>query len=319
MTTVITGGSGFIGGYALQKLLARGERVVNADIRPVGGEQEWYLGADAEKVENLQCDITSLSSMVETLRGADRVIHMAGLIWGDHRRLLDLNLNGTLNVLEAARLLGIRKVVTFSSIGVLAPAQYEPLDTRHPVLLPDEPPFNGFYSAAKIASEASAWAYTTTFGMDVTVVRPCTVYGFGEPPALRIRPMIIDALEGRPTRFPDGGRVGRSYTHAADVAEVAVLAAFHETPPGGDRIFFAGAEGPLVTQGEIAELVTELIPGADIEIADVLTPAQEREARYRRDVDISHTKEQLGFEAQFPTLRDGLIDSVERYRALLAQ
>lgn len=316
MTTIVTGGSGFIGSYILRDLLARGEEAVSADVRPIGGEQEFFLQRDSAKVRHVSTDVTDLSSVIEGLRGADRVIHSAGVMWGDHRRVLQLNLQGTLNVLEASRLLGIRKVVCFSSVGVLAPAQYEPLDTRHPLLLPDVPPFNGFYSASKIATEALSWAYTTTFDMDVTVVRPCTVYGFGESPALRIRPMIIDALAGRPTRYPDGHGIARSYTHAADVAQVATLAAFHETPEGGDRIFFAGTDGPTVTLGEIGSLVGELIPGADIELGTEVTPAAIREAKYRRSVNITSTCEQLGYKPAFPTLKDGLADSVERYRAL---
>ncbi|MET0323970.1 MAG: NAD(P)-dependent oxidoreductase [Ilumatobacteraceae bacterium] len=316
----MTGGAGFIGSFVHLDLLAREEQVVNADVRPLGVEQAWLLGSDAQRVTHAPCDVTDLSAVIEAFRNAkpDRVIHTAGVMWGDHRRIIELNLHGTLNVLEACRLLDINKVVCFSSIGVLAPAQHERLDTRHPVLLPDVPPFNGFYSLTKISAEAAAWAYTTTFGMDVTVIRPCTVYGFGESPALRIRPMIENALASRPTRFADGRDIGRSYTHAADVADVAVRAAFHETKPGGDRIFFAGTDGPLVTLGQVAEIVADLVPDADIEIGAETTEAGAREQQYRRAVDITSTREQLGYSPRFLDLRDGLADSVDRYRAYLS-
>jgi len=318
VTTVVTGGAGFIGSYILANLLDRGESAASADVREIAGEQRTYLGPRTGMVKHIPCDVTSLSSVLEGLQssGADRVIHSAGVMWGDHRRVLELNLQGTLNVLEACRLLQINKVVCFSSVGVLAPAQYEPLDTSHPLLLPQVPPFNGFYSASKIAAEATAWAYTTTFGMDVTVVRPCTVYGFGESPALRIRPMLENALAGEPTRFPDGREVARSYTHAADVAEVAVLSAFHNTGEDEHRIFFAGTDGPLVTLGEIAQMVEELVPGADISLEPELTEAQTREGHYRRPVDITTTREQLGFKPKFASMQEGLSDSVDRYRAL---
>lgn len=316
MATVVTGGAGFIASFVHEKLLARDERVLSADVRPISGEQAWMLRDDIDRIEHVGCDVTDVATLVEAFGKVrpDRVIHTAGVMWGDHRRMMELNLRGTMNVLEACRLLDIPKVVCFSSIGVLAPAQYEPLDTRHPVMLPDVAPFNGFYSVTKVAAEGLAWAYTTTFGMDVTAIRPCTVYGFGESPALGIRPMIENSLDGRPTRVPQNRGVARSYTHASDVAEVAVLSAFHPTGPGEDRIFNAGTDGPMVTVGEIADIVTDLIPGADIEVGAEMNAAGTREQAYRRTIDITSTREQLGYAPQYPKMRDGLADTVDRYR-----
>ena len=225
-----------------------------------------------------------------------------------------VNLQGTLNLLEAARLTGVSKFVFFSSVGVLPPAQYEPLDVRHPVLLADKPPFNGFYSASKLSGEAACWAYLERYGLDFVVVRPCTVYGFGESPALRVRPMIEDALTGRPTRIRTGLTVARSYTHAADVATVAVLAAMQSAEVVEDRVFFGGTDGPMVTLGEIADIVRGLVPSADIEIGPELTDRERREGLYRRPVSIENARQQLGYEPRFPTMAEGLSDSVDKYR-----
>lgn len=319
MSTLVTGGSGFIGAYVVRELLRRDERVINADLRPPSGEQAWLIGERAQDVEFVSCDITDLASVVEVVHRVrpTRVIHVAGLILGEPRTLMRVNLDGTLNVLEGCRLFDVEKFVTLSSVGVLAPAEYEPLDVRHPLYTSSEPPFNAFYSASKIGAEAACWAYQTTYGLDFTVIRPVTIYGFGEGRGLRV--LIEDALAGRSTRIPTGRAVARSWTHASDVAKAIVLAAFHKTPPGGDRIFFGGTDGPCVTLGEIGQIVMELIPGADIEYGDRLSDREQHEMRFRRRVNIDNAREQLGYEPQFSNVRDGLAETAQNYLAYLAE
>lgn len=316
MTTLITGGSGFLGSYIIPELLARGEEVVNGDLRDISGEQAWLLGEAREKVRFVPFDVTDMASMVEALVAVrpDRVIHTAGLMVGEHRRILSVNLTGTLNLLEACRIAGVKKFVFFSSVGVLPPAQYEPLDVRHPVLLPDQAPFNSFYSASKLAGELTCWAYKERFGMDFAVIRPCTVYGFGEGPNLGIRPMIENALAGRPTRIASGESLARSYTHAADVAAVTVLATLQPAEAVKDHIFFGGTDGPMQTLGEIAGIIRNIIPGADIEVGSELTDSQRREGIYRKRVNIDNAREQLGYDPRYRDMADGLAATVEKYR-----
>jgi len=321
MTTLITGGSGFLGSYIIPDLLSRGEDLVNGDVRDIGGEQAWLLGKDRERVKFAPLDVTDFASAMEVLMTVrpERVIHTAGLMGGEPRRIMQVNLHGTLNLLEASRLTGVKKFVFFSSVGVLPQAMYEPLDVKHPVLLPDKAPFNSFYSASKLSGEATCWAYKERYGLDFAVVRPCTVYGFGEMLATRSRQMIEKALAGRPTRIPTGSSVARSYTHAADVARVAVLAALQPPEKVQDRIFFGGMDGPMLTLQEVADVIKAQIPSADIEIGSDLTDAERREGLYRRRINIDNAREQLGYEPRFSDMAEGLADCIEKYRAWSSQ
>ena len=228
-----------------------------------------------------------------------------------------MNFGGLLHVLEAARLFDVGRVVNFSSIGVLPAVQYEPIDAAHPIILPREGPGSGFYGAAKAAGEAFAFAYQQGFGLDVRTIRPSAVYGFGMQWPLYVKPMVEGAIRGEPVRFDTGGPFPRDYTHVADVA--SLTAAVLRAPDDADRVFFAATGQPLVTAAEVAGIVRELVPGADIEIADALGPNDHLELRYRGQISIANARQQLGWEPAHAAVRDGVREYIERYRRFLGE
>jgi len=108
---------------------------------------------------------------------------------------------------------------------------------------------------------------------------------------------VEPAVRGEPVRLASGGRLPRDYTHVLDVA--ALTARVVDCPEDADRIFYAATGGPLVTAAQAAKLVSELVPGSSIEIADLMTPEDEAEASFRGVISIESSRAQLGWTPRF--------------------
>jgi nucleoside-diphosphate-sugar epimerase len=320
---LVTGGTGFIGSYVARALLEAGRRVIAFDVRGLTPEGRFVL---AERADELIVEEGSVDDWVRVLhvvkehRPAD-VVHLATItnpvyLFTNPMPGVQVNFLGTIHILEAARLFDIRRIVYFSSIGVLPAKQYEPIDGAHPIFLPREAVPTGVYGASKIAGEAFCFAYNQAFGTDFRTIRPSAVYGFGMQWPIFVKPMVEGAVRGEVVSFESGGPFPRDYTHASDVASLA--AALVEAPDDVDRVFYGATGHPLVTAAEVARIVMELVPGSRIEIPDVLTEADQMELPYRGQLSIQNARDQLGWEPRFADVRDGLADYVERFRAFLA-
>lgn len=325
-TVLVTGGSGLIGSYVLRRLAERGDTVVNFDAREPEAEAAWWLKPVADQVHFVAGGVDAwgdLVAAVQTYR-PDTIVHIAAVVnlpLLNKRPALakDINFGGTFNVLEAARLFRIGRVVYFSSIGVLPAIQYQPVDVAHPVFMGTEGPGGGFYAAAKVASEAFCWAYHQAFGVDFIILRPSAVYGFGMRYPIYIKPMVENAVRGLPTRFERGREFPRDYTHVADVAQATLKAVDIPAEAVVDRTFYAATGRPLVTAGQVAEVVKKLIPGADIQIGSGLSEADMIEIRYRGVLSIDNAREQLGYEPEFADLERGVANYIQWYRQYLAE
>jgi UDP-glucose 4-epimerase len=320
---LVTGGTGFIGGYVVRALLETGRRVVAFDVRGYSGEGRFLLGDLIEQViveEGSIDDWARVFHVVNRHRPVD-IVHLATItnpvfLFTNPLPGVRVNFEGTVNVLEASRIFDIRRVVYFSSVGVLPEKQYEPIDAAHPIFLPQRAVPTGVYGASKIASEAFCFAYNQAFGTDFRTIRPSAVYGFGMQWPIFVKPMVEGAVRGEPVMFESGGPFPRDYTHASDLGSLAV--ACLDSPDDADRIFYGATGEPLVTAGEVAKIVMELVPGSQIEIADVLTDADQMELPYRGLLSIEPNRTQLGWEPRFKKIRDGLADYIDRYRSFLA-
>jgi len=325
-TILVTGGSGFISSYILRLLAERGDRVINLDVKEPGPEAAWLLKPVRDAIQFVQGGVDNWSGIVAAVEKhrPDAIIHTAAitnpvLLSRQPSIALKVMVEGTFNVLEAARIMGISRVVYLSSIGVLPAVQYQPIDVNHPVLLATEGPGSSFYGAAKVGAEAFCWAYHQSFGLDFITLRPSAVYGFGMQWPLFVKPMVENSLRGLPTRFENGREFPRDYTHAADVAQLAVKAADLPADQVRDRVFYAATGRPLVTAGQVADTVKQLIPGADIEIGSGLSENDLLEIRYRGVLSIQNAQEQLGYQPQFGDIRAGIEDYMTLYRRYLAE
>ncbi len=326
MKVLVTGGLGFIGGYIVRELVARGADVTvlargkttSDDMRFVLRDHAKHFATETGTVEQLD----ALQAVFERTR-PDAVVHSASnvevnALFHDPYLAFTTNVTGTLNVLEAARRTGVKRVVDRSSIGVLPSIRYQPIDANHPVLLAREGPGIGAYGAAKASGELFGFAFQRAYGLDVRIVRPSAVYGFGMQwhSANYMKQFVEPAVRGEVVRVPSGGRLPRDYTHVIDVATLTVRVL--DATDDADRIFFAATGGPLVTAAQAAKLVEELIPGSSIEVADVMTEEDEMEASFRGVISIDNARAQLGWEPRYASLPEGIQQYIDAYREFLA-
>jgi len=321
---LVTGGLGFIGGYVVRELATEGRDVV-ALTRGTTTSPEMlsFLGGSRFTTETGSVeDLDALVALFERTRPA-AVIHSASnvdvaTLFHEPYQAFKTNVTGALNVLEAARRTGVRRVVDISTIGVLTSNQYQPIDANHPVLLAREGPGSGAYGAAKASGELFAFAFQRAYGLDIRIVRPSAVYGFGMRwhSANYMKQFVEPAVRGEPVSIASGGRLPRDYTHVMDVA--SLTARVLDCDDGADRIFYAATGGPLVTAAEAAKLVSELIPGSHIEVSAVMTAEDEMEASFRGVISIENARKQLGWTPRYASLREGIQQYIDAYRDYLA-
>ncbi len=321
---LVTGGAGFAGSYIIRQLLDDGYEVVVYDLGDFRPESRFVVGADADRIplERGSIDLwPRLFEVVQRYRPGG-IVHAAnvmdtGLLDRNPLMALTVNVHGAVNVMEAARLLDSDRVILFSSVAVHSQKLYEPIDANHPTIMARVGPI-GAYGAAKVAAEAFSYAYRQSFGLDTRVIRPSALYGFGMSwfAPNYVKNIVEPAVLGEPVRLSSGGPVPRSYVHAADMA--ALVSAVLAGPDDADQVFYAATDGPLRTGGDVARIVRDLVPGADIEIGDTMTESDRAELPMRGVISIDHARRQLGYEPRFMALEDGIADYIERFRAFLA-
>ncbi|MGH9837535.1 MAG: NAD-dependent epimerase/dehydratase family protein [Blastocatellia bacterium] len=321
-TILVTGGSGFIGSYVLRALAERGDRAINFDVRPPGPEAAWYLNPVADRVPFVQGSIDELADLVQAVKQYEpaAIVHIGAIVHDLPRQpqlALRVNVGGTVQVLEVMRIFGLRRLVYFSTIGVLTARQYEPIDARHPVMTATDGPGVGFYAASKVASEVFCWSYRQSFGTDFITIRPSAVYGFGQQVPNFIKPMVENAVRGAPSHFATGGPLPRDYTHVLDVTQLTLAALDVPAAEVRDRIFYGATGEPLNTAADVAEIVKRVVPGAQIEIGSGIAEEDQLEMRFRGRLSIDNAREQLGYRPRFLRLEDGVAEYIQSYRQFL--
>jgi nucleoside-diphosphate-sugar epimerase len=322
--TLVTGGAGFVGSYVVRALLDAGRDVLVVDVRDFAPEGRFVVGDTAERLAFEQASVDDRAlvfDLVERFR-PEEIVHMAMILDPVHLARardggLSVNVGGTVNMLEATLAYGVRRLVNFSSIGALPKVQYEPIDAAHPLVLAGSGPGTAFYGAHKVAGEVLCFAYQRALGIDFRTIRPSAVYGLGMNrfPG-PIKDLVEGAVRGEQVRFEQGGRHPRDYTHAADIA--GLVLAVLEGPDDADRIFYGATGEPLVTTTEVAELVNELVPGADVAIGEELSEAEIPVMQLRGRLSVENAREQLGWEPEYRSIRDGIVRYADDYRAFLA-
>jgi nucleoside-diphosphate-sugar epimerase len=322
---LVTGGTGFIGSYVAQRLLALGHSVTVTDLQAPGPEARFVLG---EHLAALRCELipvqdeAGMAALIGEL-APRAIVHIAAIVdpvklLSRPRDALAVNVDATVALLDAAAALDREpRFLLFSSAGVLPATRYEPVDVDHPVLLATEGAGTGAYGASKIASEAFAFAYHRGCGLDIRIIRPSAVYGFGMRFPLKLRPLVEAAVDGREEHLPFGGAMRRDYTHVEDIADLAI--AVLGGPEEADRIFYGATGEPLVSPSEIAAAIRELVPGAAVSVGREPDPGEAWDRGERGRLSIENARRQLGFEPRYTKVRDGLMRYLEMQRAFRAE
>lgn len=323
-TTVVTGATGFLGPHVLRALLDSGRRVVALDVHPFRPEGQFILGEDIARIPFEAGSVADAARTFDIIRKyrPNEIVHMGTIIDPEYLMKnrasgIQVNVLGTVNVLEASIAFDVDRIVNFSSIGVLPGVAYQPVDSNHPVLLASKGPGTDFYGATKVASEALCYAYHQALGVDFRTIRPSAVYGLGMNVWVGpIKAMVEGAARGESQRIPFGGSHPRDYTHARDVASLvlAVLTA----PSDADRVFYAATGSPLVSASEIAAIVAGMVPDVEISIGSELAEGEEAVVGLRAQLSIENARRQLEWEPTYRSIRDGIAQYLEHYRAFLA-
>ena len=257
MKVLVTGGAGLIGRHIIDELLNQGIDVVSFDASGMGDPPPHTTSiiGDIRDAELLSREVQH--------RGIERIIHCAAMLQATCEEepsvAVAVNATGTVNVLEAARRAGVRRVVLASSVAVYGRTRYSPMDENHPC----EPA--GIYASAKLLGEHLARAYERQAGMEVFTIRFGLVYGPGgvrsKGVAAEFRDIVRGAVRERRVTIPRAEQIV-PLTYVSDAATGAVLACL-KTPTPRHRIYNVSGDGCSLS--EIAGLLCRLYPGTEVE------------------------------------------------------
>ena len=313
---LVTGAGGFIGSHLTEELARRGAKVralVHYNARNHWGFLENLEPALARRVEVVSGDVTDPHCVSSVTEGSEVVFHLAALIaipysYRAPASYVSTNVVGTLNVLEASRRHGVRKLVHTSTSETYGTAQYTPIDEKHP--LQGQSP----YSASKTGADQLAESYFRSFGLPVAICRPFNTFGPRQS-ARAVIPAITVQLLQEPPRLALGSlEPYRDFNYVADTVE-GFLAVAASSKSVGEIINIGSGRG--VTIGQTAKLIMKLT-GRRAEIKTEsrrMRPA--RSEVFKLLCDNSKARKLLGWKPRF-TLEQGLVRTIDYIKANLA-
>lgn len=261
---LVTGADGFIGSHLVEELLNEGHDVRAFVYYNSFNTWGWLDTLPKEKLEQIDVftgDIRDPNGVREAMKGIDEVYHLAALIaipfsYHSPDSYVDTNIKGTLNILQAAKDLGTKRILVTSTSEVYGTAQYVPIDELHPYQ--GQSP----YSATKIGADRLAESFYRSFNMPITIVRPFNTFGPRQS-ARAVIPTIITQLLSGETEIKLGSLTPtRDFNFVKDTAR-----GFIEIAKSDATI---GEEINIATQEEISierlaeELIKQINPEAKI-------------------------------------------------------
>lgn len=296
MNILVTGGQGYIGKYIVKKLLEQKHRVIDY-CRETGRSY------DKEHII-VTGELYDIPRLLQVLKkySVDRIIHTAGqshpvVSVEAPLQTVEANINGTIGVLEAARLSGIKRVVLFSSEAAYGnqPTEHIGLDVP---LYPRTP-----YGVTKAACEMFGRAYNWSYGMECISIRCGQVYGPGHITQEYIRDAIKAGLRGEKYVLPYGKEYKIQLIHVEDIADLSICACFTKT--FNDKAVYNGTSGYQPYFEEVLEMLKTMIDGFEYEIGPGGV-GRDKQGLF----DISDTINDLGYEPKV-SLEDGLKSYIE--------
>jgi nucleoside-diphosphate-sugar epimerase len=318
MHILVTGGAGFLGGYVMAALAKQGHKAFAYDIASPSAET---LAAAPEIAASFRSgQIGDIARLFDVCRSEkiEAIVHTAGIVGLEVSlqqpvAIYQTNVMGQVNVCEVARQLQMRRVVFVSSNAAYHKGSGGSLvETDSVFSIRDGNPA-GHYGTSKMAAEAVGLAYATFQDLDFISLRVTAIYGFGMRSPMYIKPMVENAVLGRPTRFATGGLMKRDYTHVLDCSDGILAALQAPRWTAGEQRVINIASGRARTAAEVAKIVRDTIPGADIEIGDALTPLEEQNVRMRASLDVAAAKRLLNWSPKWP-LEAGISEYAEAFR-----
>lgn len=294
MRVLVTGGSGFIASHIVDKLRERGVvvRVFDMVYPTFRSDIEYYQGS-----------ILDLDHMRMAMNQVDAVMHLAAVadvkdVFQEPHYSEGINVRGTINVLEAMRRTGVKRIIYGSTTWVYSDVESERVDETTPLRAPSH-----LYTATKITGEYYCQAYSSLYGLETTILR----YGIPYGPRARagaVIPIFVEkALRGEPITIAGDGSQYRKFVYVEDLAEGNVLAL---KPIAKNKIYnLDGMEKVSIRQ--IAETIQKILGDVRIEYV----PARPGDFS-GKEISSQKALEELGWQPR-TTFEEGVRRYIEWY------
>jgi len=310
-TTLITG-LGLVGTSYAQHALKRGENIVFYDLAPRKDFLAHKLGS--ANVAVVHRDVRDLPALIETIQKfkCDTVIHTAGLIGGKVGNPiytgLQINVMGTINVAEAVRLTGVKRLVQMSTLGVYDRRQGEP----SPI---DESFRRGpgeAYGNSKVAKELMVEAYQRMFGFELIVLRLANVYGVGHfaggsSGGEMVQNMLQTGIKGGVAKIPQESARDFEYIYYKDLGRALDKSV---TTPLKEPVTLNIGTGVVIKFDDLVATAEKLLPKLQVE----LIPGQ-RPRSAKQPMVIEKARQVLGWTPEYDIV-SGFKDYIEELKAL---
>jgi dTDP-glucose 4,6-dehydratase len=305
---LVSGAGGFIGSHLAERLVALGAQVrafVRYNSRGDRGFIDGFAPHVQERVETVMGDLRDADAVKAAMNDIDYVFHLGAMVaipysYVHPREVVESNVLGTLNILQAARSIGVQKVVHTSTSEVYGTAQTVPMSESHP-LCGQSP-----YSASKIAADQLVESFYRSFELPVVTVRPFNAYGPRQSARAVIPTIISQALAHDKVQI-GATHTKRDLTFVTDTVEGFILLSDCAEAVGQTTNVGSGIE---VSIKELAERVISQV-GRNVEI--VFDPTRLRPGRSeveRLFADNSKVKSLVGWEPK-TSLDEGLRQTIQ--------
>jgi NAD dependent epimerase/dehydratase len=308
-TVLVTGAGGFIGSHLAEQLVQLGAKTRALVHYRGNGSWGWLDESPLRgEMQIIAGDVRDRDLVVQALKSVNVVFHLAALIgipYSYHApsSYVETNIGGTLNVLQAARDLGVECVVHTSTSEVYGTARYVPIDESHP--LQGQSP----YSASKIGADKLAESFYLSFGLPVVTVRPFNAFGPRQSERAVIPTIITQILSGDTVRL---GHLSptRDLNYVSNTVDGFILAT---SAPGKTLNIGSGRE---ISIGKLVELIADLI-GRKVQVqVDTERERPENSEVERLLANAILARETIGWEPKV-SLEEGLRKTIEFIRANL--
>jgi dTDP-glucose 4,6-dehydratase len=309
---LVTGADGFIGSHLTEELVKKGYRVRAFVFYNSFNSWGWLDHSPQDIKENLEIfagDIRDPHGVKEALKGCDIVMHLAALIaipysYHSPDTYIDTNIKGTLNIVQAARELGLQKIIHTSTSEVYGTARFVPITEEHP--LQGQSP----YSASKIGADNIAMSFYYSFNTPVTIIRPFNTYGPRQS-ARAIIPTVITQIASGQQKIKLGAlHPTRDFNYVKDTVQGFIAAAQ------------SNAIGEVINLGSNYEISIEETVKLISEVMNIEIDIQTEEQRLRPEkseverlwADNTKAKKLLGWKPIYSGkegLKQGITETVK--------
>ena len=312
---LITGAGGFIGSHLAELCVKKGYSVkafVHYNSKNHWGwlEESVY----AKDMEVITGDIRDYDSIYRAMKNCDTVFHLAALIGIPYSYISPLayiktNIEGTYNILQAARELEFKNILIASTSEIYGTAQYVPIDEKHPMV--GQSP----YSATKIAADQLSLSYHKSFGLPVKIVRPFNTYGPRQSARAIIPTIITQILSGKKEINLGNVSPRRDLTYVQDVASGFLAIAQSKKLFGEITNIGTNSE---ISINELAETISSLVNKKIKIVKDRYRIRPEQSEVERLRCDNTKIKKETNWRPQYD-LKRGLKETIQWFKRNLAR